>query len=47
MSNLLKTVTVGALLAVGLAFASAVYAEQNPLEAAVIPTWEPECGQKG
>jgi hypothetical protein len=31
MSNLLNTVTAGALLAVGLAFASAVYAEQNPV----------------
>ena len=30
MSNLLKTVFVGALLAVGLAFTSAVYAEQSP-----------------
>jgi len=31
LSNLVKTVTAAALLAVGLAFASAVYAEQNPV----------------
>ena len=30
MSNLLKTVAAGALLAAGLASATAVYAEQNP-----------------
>ena len=30
MSNPLKTVAAGALLAVGLAFTPAVYAEQNP-----------------
>ena len=30
MSNLHKTVAAGALLAVGLASATAVYAEQNP-----------------